>query len=404
MSETALASLPPLLPLSYHREVVAWLKEAEPEVWKWASSGDVREEYALTMRTELLKTNYRLDADGHPDLVSRCTAVAEKLGISAPVTLYQAAGGIGMNAMLCHVPGEAHIVFSGSILATLKGVELDAVLAHELAHYRLWEMDGGDFLVADRLLVMAANDPRSLEAHAQTARRFRLFTEVFADRGSLAGCGDLESTVAALVKTETGLAEASGKSYLRQADEIFAGENATTKGLDHPETFIRARALRLWFEQDESLDRWLSTTIEGPLAIDELDLVGQRRMVDFTRRFLEEVLRPKWFHTEAVLAHARSFFPEFSPQSTADDSIDVDLRFSDEATREYLCYLLLDFAVIDPDLEELPLAAALHWSERLEMTEPFEKLAMKELGLGKRQFNKLKKDAAGMLAKAEEKK
>jgi len=52
-------------------------------------------------------------------------------------------------------------------------------------------------------------------------------------------------------------------------------------------------------------------------------------------------------------------------------------------------------------LEDVPLAAALHWSERLEMAEQFEKLALKELGIGKRQINKLKKEATAMLAKAE---
>jgi hypothetical protein len=183
----------------------------------------------------LLKANYRLDADGHPELAERCAAVAQRLGVTAPVTLYQATGGLGLNAMLCHLPGEAHIVFTGPILATLRGAELDAVLAHELAHYRLWEMDGGGFLVADRLMMAAANDPRAAASHAQTARRFRLYTEVFADRGSLAGCGQLEAAVAALVKTETGLPEVSATSYLRQADEstdIFLGQILASLVLD----------------------------------------------------------------------------------------------------------------------------------------------------------------------------
>ena len=382
---------------------MAYLKATEPELWLWASSAEVRGEFAEEMRTGLLKANYRLDAEGHPDLAGRCAAVAQRLGVTAPVTLYQTTGGFGLNAMLCHLPGEAHIVFTGPILATLKGAELDAVLAHELAHYRLWEMDGGDFLVADRLLMAAANDPRAAASHAQTARRFRLYTEVFADRGSFAGCGQLEATVAALVKTETGLPEVSASSYLRQADEIFSREDATTKGLEHPETFIRARALRLWAENDASLEAWLAATIEGPLSLDELDLAGQQRMAKLTRRFLSEVLRPAWFQSPPVLAHARAFFPDFAPASAPDESVATELRSTDAATREYLCYLLLDFAVIDRDLEDVPLAAALDWSERLEIAEQFEKLTLKELGIGKRQFNKLKKESAAMLVKAEAK-
>lgn len=401
MSEVAFPSNPVLAPLPYLREVVAFLKEREPELWQWSSSAPVRSELAEEVRTELLKTSYRLDADGHPELSQCCAAVAQKLGVTAPVTLYQANGGFGLNAMLCYLPGEAHIVFTGPILANLRGAELEAVLAHELAHYQLWTMCEGEFLVADRLLMAAAQDHRSAASHAQTARRFRLYTEVFADRGAFAGCGRLEPTVAALVKTETGLPEVSAASYLRQADEIFAREEAKTKGLDHPETFIRARALRLWAEQDAGLEDWLTATIEGPLGVDEIDLVGQQRMAKLTRRFLGELLRPEWFQSPPVLAHARAFFQDFAVPSAPDASIAEDLRFADSASREYLCYLLLDFAAIDPELEEVPLAAALDWAGRLGMAETFEKIAIKELGLGKRRLNKVKKEAEALLRKAE---
>jgi hypothetical protein len=379
---------------------VAYLKEAEQELWAWASSAETKSEYSQEVRTALLKSHYRLDADGHPELAARSAAVAERLGVAAPVTLYQATGALGLNATLCHLPGEAHIVFSGPILATLKEREVEAVLAHELSHYLLWEMEDGEFLTADRLLLAAANDPRASGAHVQTARRFRLYTEVFADRGSLAGCGDLEVTVAALVKTETGLPEVSAASYLRQADEIFAQGAAKTNGVDHPETFIRARALRLWRDEDESLAAWLGQTIEGPLALDELDLPGQRRMAELTRRFLGELLRPRWFQTAATLAHAQAFFPGFTPATHADDGLVEALRSDDAALREYLCFLLLDFAAADPALEETPLAAALVWSKQLDLCERFEKLVLKELGLGKRQLTKLKKEAPALLEKA----
>jgi hypothetical protein len=211
----------------------------------------------------------------------------------------------------------------------------------------------------------------------------------------------LEAAVASLVKTETGLPEVSAASYLRQADEIFAREDATTKGLDHPETFIRARALRLWAEQDIGLESWLTTAIEGRPALDELDLPGQRRMARLTERLLAEMLRPRWFRSDAALALARAYFPEFEPAIVPDDSLIEALRVEDPATREYLCYLLLDFALVDRALEDVPLAAALDWSERLEIAEQFEKAALRELGLGKRQLHKLKKEATALLQKAE---
>jgi len=112
------------------------------------------------------------------------------------------------------------------------------------------------------------------------------------------------------------------------------------------------------------------------------------------------LLRPTWFQSPPVIAHARSFFPDFAPVSAPDNALIDELRDSDAATHEYLAYLLLDFAVMDRELEDVPLAAALDWSERLGMADQFEKLAIKELGIGKRQFNKLKKEAPEMLAKA----
>lgn len=377
------------------------MKRHEAELWSWASSAAVRNAVSDELRTAMLKANYRLDAEGHPDLVERCGRMAELLEISAPVTLYQSTAAVGMNAALCFSPGEAHIVFAGPILATLKETELDAVLAHELAHYRLWEIENGDYLVADRLFTGAANDPRAASSHIHTARRFQLYTEIYADRCSLAACGDLEGTVAALVKTETGLTHASGASYLRQADEIFSKGDAISQGLDHPETFIRAKALQLWSEQNEELEAWLRRVIEGPLTLDGLDSLSQGRMAALTRRLIAQLLRPKWFQSAAVLAHAKSFFSDFVPASAPDESLPGELATEDAPTREYYAYLLLDFATADRELDDVPMACTLDWASRLGLAAEFEKLLSKDAGLGKRQLAKLKKEAPTILKQTE---
>jgi hypothetical protein len=102
-----------------------------------------------------------------------------------------------------------------------------------------------------------------------------------------------------------------------------------------------------------------------------------------------------------VLAHARAFFPDFSPASVPDESIAAELHSNDASTREYLCYLLLDFSMVDRDLEDVPLAAAMEWSKRLELVDQFDKLAIKELGIGKRQLTKLRREAAEIVANVE---
>ena len=62
---------------------------------------------------------------------------------------------------------------------------------------------------------------------------------------------------------------------------------------------------------------------------------------------------------------------------------------------------MLDFAAVDPDLDDLPLAAAFQWSKLLGIDAEFEKLAAKELKLKARALTKLKNDADDMLAKEE---
>jgi hypothetical protein len=64
---------------------------------------------------------------------------------------------------------------------------------------------------------------------------------------------------------------------------------------------------------------------------------------------------------------------------------------------------LLDFTKVYPDLEELPLAAALDLSRQLGLDTHFEKLAAKELKLRIREVRRIKDQAAAMLAQAEAK-
>jgi hypothetical protein len=120
-----------LAPLPYHDAVVRYLQAQEPEVWQWAGSAQARQEHAHAVRSDLLKHTYRLDRDGHPELHARCDAAAQRLQLAVPVTLYQASEG-GMNAALFHVPGEAHIVFTGAVLERLHRVMIECGDKHEV--------------------------------------------------------------------------------------------------------------------------------------------------------------------------------------------------------------------------------------------------------------------------------
>ena len=390
-----------LEPLPYHVELRDYLKSQERELWNWFASARAQADYTENLRMELLKSTYRLDAEGHPELYQSVLEAKTRLQLDIPVTLYQAQNSTHLNAALYFISGEGHVVFSGPVLTLLNAQELKSVIGHELAHYHLWSRDEGEFHIADRLIQAVASDPRAAGSHEQTARRFQLYTEIFADRGSLCVTGDVHPVVAGLVKVQTGLTHVSAPGYLKQAEEIFVKGNVATEGLSHPETFIRARALALWQEHREDSVADIARMIEGVMALDELDLIGQTRLSRDTRRLLEYFLQPKWFQTTAVLGHAKLFVPDFAPAKMRDASVVEGLKFTDAKLREYFCYLLLDFVTADPELEDMPLAAALDLSRQLEIDAPFEKLAGKELKIKVRDVRKLKDQAAEMLAKAE---
>jgi hypothetical protein len=101
---------PGLEPLAYHKEVVAHLRAHEAQIWSWAASHETREDHARETRALLLRETYRLDPDAHAEAHADCAEVRASLDIDAPATLYQASDG-SMNAALCHIPGEIHLIF-----------------------------------------------------------------------------------------------------------------------------------------------------------------------------------------------------------------------------------------------------------------------------------------------------
>src|ERR1043165_6080119 len=97
----------PLLPLPYQDALAEYLKTDEPETWAWFDSAEVKSEFAENLRVELLKQTYRLDPAAYPELFAALGEAQARLGVDAPVTLYQAQANHQLNAALYHLPGEA---------------------------------------------------------------------------------------------------------------------------------------------------------------------------------------------------------------------------------------------------------------------------------------------------------
>jgi hypothetical protein len=390
-----------LEPLPYQVRSRDYFKTHEPHLWNWFASAQAQADYTEHLRLELLKFTYRLDAQSHPDLLRFADEAKERLGLNIPLTLYQAQQTTELNAALYYMPGEAHLLFSGPVLSLLQPEELKSVIGHELAHYHLWHRDNGEFHITDRLLQALAHDPRAATSHIQTARWYQLYAEIFADRGSFLVTKDLHPIVASLVKIQTGLPAVSAASYLDQAEEIFQRSNVKTDQLTHPEAYIRARALALWSRNHPDADENISAMIEGRSALDDLDLLGQVRVTESTKRLLQHFLSPKWFQTPPVMGHAKRFFSDFVPEPRTAFPAASEFTSLDTKLCDYFCYVLLDFVVADPELDEMPLAAAFETSRALGLETQFEKIAAKELKFKARELKRVKEQAAIMLAQAD---
>jgi hypothetical protein len=399
------SSLPPRAspePLPFHAEMVRHLKHEEAGLWKWFSSSSNRLHQADAVRLELLKSTYRIEAATHPKLYAMATEVLQQYGLECPITFYQAQSAGGMNAALAFVPQEVHVVFAGPVLSALSEAELRAVVGHEVAHfvfYRAWD---GDYLAAADLLRALSQDPQATPVHQESLRLFDLYTEVFADRGALFCAGDTSVAITALLKVGTGLSEVSAESYLRQAEEIFSASREPANDFTHPEPYIRARALKLWASGGADVRPEIERMIQGAWSMERLDLVRQRRLSAATRRLLQEFLEPAWLRSDAVLAHARLFFADFGSEEPAKPPATPGflelLDCAEPSLHDYFCYVLLDFVTVDRDATEPALAAALLLCRRAGLAKRFGEIAVKELGLAKKQFAKLERDAEAIVA------
>jgi Zn-dependent protease with chaperone function len=388
-----------LAPLPYHEAIRDYLKREESRVWDWFASHSAREEQAEVVRFDLLKNTYRIERDADSALYVLADDVAAVLGIELPITIYQSQNPEGLNAAIAYVPDEVHIVFSGPLKAKLSEPEIRAVLAHELTHHGLWRSWNGEFLIADQILAALTHDAHAHSAHFASARLFQLYLDIYRDRGSLAVTRDPFVVVSTLVKIATGLDEIRAEGYIRQAEEVYRKGLAKTAGLTHPETFIRARAIKLWHDRDEHAADKIAAMIEGPLALNELDLLGQRKVHDLTHRMVDALLAPRWLQSELLLAHARLYFPEYSPpgHKPSDEQLVEALRTEDRPLQDYFCYVLLDFATADRELEEAPLAAALRLAERADLKVQLAEIAKKELRLTKKQFERIDREKESLI-------
>jgi hypothetical protein len=387
-------------PLAYHRRIADHFRTTESELWKWFATSDTRTDDADTLRLELLKTTYRLDSQAHPALFQVADELRSFMSVSGTVSIYQTQIGEGFNASLSYLPGEAHIVLAGPVFTLLSAEELRALLAHELAHFLLYSDSDGEFRIASDLIRGLAQDVGAGPEFVETARLWNLFTELYCDRWALAAAGDLGVVVRTLVKAQTGLGDVNADSYMRQAAEILRAGPLKADHFTHPELYIRARALELWHQVGADAEPQIERLIQGSLNLQQLDVLAQRTASDLTAAMIGTILEPAWMRTEANLAHARQFFPDFEARPAPKVDVVETLAKVDSSTLDYACYVLLDFAAVDRELGDAAVARAFLQAKAWAIEERFTELAQRELGWTKKAWTRLVKDAESLIQQA----
>lgn len=382
-----------LFPHSYHDAVVNYLKKSEPTVWAWASSLGVLEEHTRDLRELLLRETYRLTPESHAGAYAACRLVMQRLGISAPCTLYQAGDG-AMNASLYYMPGEVHVVLHGAVLERLNEQELIALLGHELSHYQLWSEHNGDFHTAERILKHTLADPSAAASHYETSRLYDLYTEMYADRGAAVAAGSVLPAISALVKVHTGLNSVDPVAYLQQAEELENADKGISKGLSHPESYLRAQALDKWWRNDDMLSSWLRKRLQGPLSMDRLDLSDQVEITALTRKFIARFLQQEFLQSERVLTQVRGYFPDWSSNEAIALAEEFGSERIDDGVREYLNYVMLDLVLADAEIREPALLEAAKAARGMGSLDSFLVALKKDAGMHKRDLDKLTRQLA----------
>jgi hypothetical protein len=382
-----------LTPLPYHQKVKDHFK-SQPKTWDYFAVAKNKETQLQQFKTELLKNTYKFDSETDAFLYDKVTIAKEKLGMQdLPVTIYQAQQTDELNASIVYMGNEANIVFSGAITRLMDDDELLAILAHELSHIKLYTLLGGDLEVADRIISAVANNYHSEASYYETARLFRLYTEIFCDRGAFTVLQNINPVISSLVKVSTGLDKVNAATYLKQADEIFANEgNLKTAGLSHPENFIRAKAIRLWQEKGAAAEEEIIEMIEGLAHLDQLDIFKQTELAQLTRILLQLLLKPKWIQSTLMLSQAAQYFTGFSLDANLllTEPVISRVEKAHASIKDYLGYVLLDFALLDPALEEIPAGWTLQFAEDIRLKDEYDAILKKEMKLSEKKLQQYK--------------
>jgi hypothetical protein len=233
-------------------------------VWRATDAGLVEEERLAWLERSILLTEKMA-----PDLYATARSVAQKLGVEAPIELYQGAdpggwascGHANLQVSRSRSPIRVRIVGPVSSDRTMFAVGF----AHELGHY----IDLADERVQQ---AVGTAGQLALRGDDRQARLLSIVAELTADRYALLAVEHLDTVLRAEVAFTSGLGSGVGDDpagYLDECRRLMEARLETgqlARGTTHPEHALRAYAHWLFSESDVYFEATGHGTQRFPIA------------------------------------------------------------------------------------------------------------------------------------------
>ena len=214
---------------------------------------------------QLLSTSVKVSKEIFPNIYSAIENVFNRLKIKNNLNFFVTANHLQTQATCSAMPmgDSAEIILTSKLVELLNEEELESIIAHEVAH----------FYYQHALYPQASSTKNRLEY--LNLLNFSRAAEISADRIGFIGCGNLETSLRAMLKITSGLSEKHLKfnfsSYLDQLREL-----KETKGdqnlmySTHPNFLNRMQAL-IWFSMSNEYNDHFNTGKKGTFDLKTID-------------------------------------------------------------------------------------------------------------------------------------
>jgi hypothetical protein len=211
---------------------------------------------------------------------------------------------------------------------------------------------------------------------------------LYCDFAAIKATGNIQDLITSLVKLNTGLEQVSAESYLKQADEILKRIESGSTGISHPEIYIRAKSLQLLHENFEENIGKVELLVYGKMDLHRLDIFSKKVVFEITKNLIDLVIKPKWMQSEHAKVLYKQYFKSYQPKTdwVIDDAFKAHFSNLHETTKNYLGYVMYDFAMFDKEITEPALGRILDLAEQLELEKQLKEIIKKEQKLSEKAF------------------